>query len=188
MHSKIESLESFLLSKEKLLMDNCMKSQYIISECDVAAKHYSLLNAEIEKDHDFIVSTEWTISGTQRKQFDLVVVRKWTERHAFMKDCYKKHLPYYAVEYKIDDSRTKYGNGHQLQGFVDDVTRLSQKCNYLQRAFALFYYRGPIKFYGNEFDDKSPNYLFKNRTEIINKEKLNVYFVDRLGIHRINLQ
>lgn len=185
MNSKIESLESFLQSKENALMESCMKSQYIISESDVETKHYSLLDAEIEKYHDFIVSTEWTIEGIKGK-FDLVVVKKWAERFGFMKDCYKKHLPYYAVEYKIDDSATKYGKGHQLQDFVRDVTRLSQK-SYLQRAFALFYYRGPIKFHGNEFDKTSPNYLFRNRNDIINKEKLNVYFVDRFGIHRLDL-
>lgn len=186
MNNKIEELESFLLSKENLLMDHCMKSRYIISESDVEAKHYSLIDAEIEKYHDFIVSTEWTIEGIKGK-FDLVVVKKWTERYANLKDCFRKNMPYYAVEYKIDDSMTKYGNGHQLEDFVRDVTRLSQKCNYLQRAFALFYYRGPIKFHGNEFDKKSPNYLFKNRNEIINKEKLNVYYVDRFGIHRLDI-
>lgn len=185
MNGKIEELESFLQSKEELLMDQCMKSQYIISESDVAAKHYSLLDADIEQCHDFIVSTEWTIEGIKGK-FDLVVVKKWTERYANLKHCFKEHFPYYAVEYKIDDSSTKYGKGHQVQDFVKDVTRLDEKCSYLRRAFALFYYRGPIRFKGNEFDKKSPNYLFKNK-KITNKDKLNVYFVDRFGIHRLDL-
>lgn len=180
-----ERLELFLMSKENMLMDNCMQSQFIISENDVLAKHYSLIDAEIEKHHDFIVSTQWTIDGIKGR-FDLVVVDKWTITYDFMKNCYKNHSPYYAVEYKIDDCFTKYGKGHQVQDFVKDVTRLSEKCTYLQRAFALFYYRGPIRFEGNEFDKNSSKYLFKN-TKIINKDKLNVYFVDRRGIHRLDL-
>ncbi len=185
MNSKNEELESFLMLKEKLLMDKCMKSEFIISETDVSAKHYSLIDAEIEKYYDFIVSTQWTIDGIKGK-FDLVVVKKWAKAYSFIKDCYKDHSPYYAVEYKIDDSLTKYGNGHQVQDFAKDVTRLSEKCTYLQRAFALFYYRGPIRFEGNEFDKKSSKYLFQN-IKIINKDKLNVYFVDRRGIHRLDL-
>ncbi len=185
MNNKIEALESFLESKEYLLMDHCIKSQFIVSENDVLAKHYSLIDPEIEKYHDNIVSTQWTIDGVSGR-FDLVVVNKWVRKYSFMKDCYKEQLPYYAVEYKIDDSTTKYGKGHQVQDFAKDVVRLSEKCTYLQRAFALFYYRGPIRFSGNEFDEKSPNYLFKNN-KIKNKDKLNAYFVDRLGIHRLNL-
>ena len=185
MSSINEKLESFLLSKEILLMDNCLKSQFIISENDVLAKHYSLIDAEIEKYHDYIVSSQWTIDGIKGR-FDLVVVKKWSKRYSFMKDCYREHSPYYAVEYKIDDSPTKYGKGHQVQDFAKDVKRLSEKCTYLQRAFALFYYRGPIRFEGNEFDIKSTKNLNKNN-KIINKDKLHVYFVDLRGVHKLDL-
>jgi len=186
MNSKNEMLESFLISKENILMDNCMKSPFIICESDVMAKHYSLLDSEIEKYNDFVVSTQWRVKGT-RGRFDLVVVKKWKERYIHRKECFVKNLPYYAVEYKIDDEPGKYGKGHQTDDFKKDVIRLSQHCDYLQRAFALYYYRGPIEFDDNLFDKKSSDYLFKTEEKIINKEKLNVYFVDRIGIHKIDL-
>nr|CBX30554.1 unknown protein [uncultured Desulfobacterium sp.] len=56
-----EKLESFLISKEKILLDACMKSPFLISESDVLAKHYSLIDKEIETYNDFIVSTQWRV-------------------------------------------------------------------------------------------------------------------------------
>ena len=70
MNFKIEILESFLPSKERILMDMCMKSRFVISENDVLAKHYSLIDAEIEEYGDFVVSTQWRIKGTPRDRFD----------------------------------------------------------------------------------------------------------------------
>lgn len=140
MNGKIEALELFLLEKEKVLMDKCMQSPFIISENDVLAKHYSLIDAEIEK-----------------------------------------------VEYKIDDEPGTYGKGHQPTDFKKDVIRLSRHSDYIQRAFALYYYRGPIKFAGNVFDKKASNYLFQDSHEISNKEKLNVFFVDKRGVHKLDL-
>lgn len=165
-----------------------MKSPFIISESDVLAKHYSLLDSEIEKYNDFIVSTQWSVKGPKRGRFDLVVVKKWKETYTHRKKCFAKNFPYYAVEYKIDDEPGKYGKGHQPNDFKKDVIRLSKHCDYLQRAFALYYYRGPIEFEGNLFDKKSSEYLFKNEDKIINKEKLNVYFVDMFGIHKLDLK
>ena len=187
MNGKIEILESLLISKEKILMDICMKSYFHISESDVLAKHYSLLDAEIEKCTDFIVSTQWRVKDTPRCRFDLVVVKKWATRYTHTKECFTNNLPYYAVEYKIDDEPGTYGKGHQPDDFKKDVIRLSHHCDYLQRAFALYYYRGPIKFDGNVFDKKSSKYLFKKEEQIINKEKLNVFFIDMYGIHKLDL-
>lgn len=188
MNSKVEALETFLMEKEKTLMDKCMTSPFIISENDVLAKHYSMIDAEIEHYNDFIVSTQWRVKDTVRSRFDLVVVSKWAETYKHTKECFTKNSPYYAVEYKIDDEPGTYGKGHQPTDFKKDVIRLSHNCIYLQRAFALYYYRGPIKFEGNVFDKQSSNYLFRDHNEIINKEKLNVYFVDRRGIHKLDLK
>lgn len=187
MNSKVETLDSFLIEKEKALMDKCMTSPFIISENDVLAKHYSLIDAEIENYNDFIVSTQWRVKDTVRSRFDLVVVKKWSDTYAHSKECFINKLPYYAVEYKIDDEPGTYGKGHQPADFKKDIIRLSQHCDYMQRAFALYYYRGPIKFKGNVFDKTSSNYLFKNNHEINNKEKLNVFFVDKRGIHKLDL-
>jgi len=52
MNRRINALELFLSEKENTLMDKCMKSPFIISENDVLAKHYSLIDAEIEKYED----------------------------------------------------------------------------------------------------------------------------------------
>lgn len=185
LNTRNEDMELFLAEKERLLMEKCVRSQFIVSESDVGAKHYALIDAGLEQHPEFIVSTEWTILGKSGK-FDLVVVNKWAERYRHLKECYKRNWPYYAVEYKIDDEPGRYGKGHQAKDFKNDVKRLSQHCTYLQRAFALYYYRGPISFGGNVFDKKSPDYLFKNET-VPNKDKLNVYFVDRFGIHRLEL-
>ncbi|MGB5157384.1 hypothetical protein [Desulfobacterium sp. N47] len=38
-----------------------MKSPFLISESDVLAKHYSLIDKEIETYNDFIVSTQWRV-------------------------------------------------------------------------------------------------------------------------------
>ena len=187
MDGKIELLESFLKEKEKILMEQCMKSPFLISEHDVMAKHYSLLDVEIEKYNDFIVTTQWRVRGTVNNRFDLVVVKKWEERYSHTKECFIKNIPYYAVEYKIDDEPT-YGKGHQLQDFKKDVTRLSNHCDYMQRAFALYYYRGKAEFAGNAFDKNSSKYLFKDNGMISNVEKLNVYFVDRFGAHRLDVK
>ena len=187
MNRRIDALELFLMEKEKLLMDKCMKSPFIISENDVLAKHYSLIDAEIEKYNDFIVSTQWRVKGTVRSRFDLVVVAKWSGAYAHTKECFTENYPYYAVEYKIDDEPGTYGKGHQPSDFKKDVIRLSQNCDYLQRAFALYYYRGPIKFEGNVFDKHASNYLFKDIHEISNKEKLNVFFVDKKGVHKLDI-
>jgi hypothetical protein len=188
MNGKVDALESFLMEKEKVLMDKCMTSPFIISENDVLAKHYSLIDAEIGKYKDFIVSTQWRVRDTVRNRFDLVLIKKWTETYAHTKECFTKNLPYYAVEYKIDDEPGTYGKGHQPTDFKKDVIRLATHCNYIQRAFALYYYRGPIKFEGNVFDKTSSNYLFKNTDEISNKEKLNVFFVDKRGIYKLDLR
>lgn len=152
------------------------------------AKHYSLIDAEIEEYDDFIVSTQWRIKNTLRDRFDLVVVEKWAEEYAHRKKCFESNMPYYAAEYKVDDEQGRYGKGDQIDGFRDDVVRLDRNCGYLQRAFALYYYRGPMMFHGSAFDKNSSNYLFKNRDEIINKEKLNVYVVDRLDKHKLDLK
>jgi hypothetical protein len=43
MNSINEKLESLLMSKEKILIDKCMKSQFIISENDVLARNVAIL-------------------------------------------------------------------------------------------------------------------------------------------------
>lgn len=83
------------------------------------AKHYSLIDAEIEEYDDFIVSTQWRIKNTLRDRFDLVVVEKWAEEYAHRKKCFESNMPYYAAEYKVDDEQGRYGKGDQIDGFRD---------------------------------------------------------------------
>lgn len=179
-----------------------MKSPFLISESDVGAKHYALIDSEIERYSDYIVSSEWRVytplkyqsilknkkNNKEEKshQMDLAVIKKWQATYPHTKDCFIKNLPCYAVEYKIDDEPT-YGKGHQVQDFVNDVRRLSYYCDFLQRAFALYYYRGKTSFHGNAFDKGSVKYLFRNENKFSHVDKLNVYFVDRMGIHKLDL-
>jgi hypothetical protein len=201
MNNMDERFESFLISKEQILLDTCMKSPFLISESDVGAKHYALIDSDIERYGEYIVSTEWRVYSPPKfrsilknkknkeeisHQVDLAVVKKWKDTYSHTKECFLKNVPCYAVEYKIDDEPT-YGKGHQVQDFVNDVRRLSYHCDYLQRAFALYYYRGKSSFRGNAFDKGSDKYLFKNENRFSHIDKLNVYFVDRMGIHKLDL-
>lgn len=198
MNSIDQKLESFLISKENILLETCMKSPFLISESDVGAKHYEFIDSEIEKYTEFIVSTEWRVNtppelrlllknkNETSHQMDLAVVKKWNHTYSHTKECFSHNKPCYAVEYKIDDEPT-YGKGHQIQDFVNDVRRLSYHCNFLQRAFALYYYRGKLSFHGNAFDKTSSKYLFKNENKFSHIEKLNVFFVDRSGIHKLDI-
>jgi hypothetical protein len=196
-----EKLELFLISKEKILLDTCMKSPFLISESDVGAKHYALIDSEIERYSEYVVSTEWRVytppqfrsilknkknEEEKSHQMDLAVVKKWKQTYSHTKECFSKNVPSYAVEYKIDDE-TPPGKGHQIQDFVNDVRRLPYYCNNLQRAFALYYYRGKSSFHGNAFDKDSTKYLFRNEKPFSHIEKLNVYFVDRIGIYKLDL-
>ena len=196
-----DKLESFLVSKENILLETCRKSPFLISESDVGAKHYALIDSEIDKFSEYIVSSEWRVYTPQKyqtilknknnkeeksHQMDLAVVKKWQATYPHTKDCFLKNKPCYAVEYKIDDEPT-YGRGHQIQDFINDVRRLSYYCEYLQRAFALYYYRGKSSFQGNVFDKSSEKYLFRKENKFENADKLNVYFVDRMGIHKLDL-
>lgn len=196
-----KNLESFLISKEKDLLKTCKESKFLISESDVGAKHYSLIDSGIEGYNDYIVSSEWRVNTPPKfrsilknknnneeksHQVDLAVIRKWQATYSHTKDCFLHNVPCYAVEYKIDDEPT-YGRGHQIQDFVNDVRRLSYYCDFLQRAFALYYYRGKSEFEGNAFDKSSEKYLFKNEIKFNYSDKLNIYFVDRRGIHKLDL-
>lgn len=186
MNSKSETLESFLISKERVLMDVCVRSQFIVSETDVLAKHYSLIDAAIQDHDDFIVSTEWRIKNTLRDRFDLVVVKKWVKPYAHRKQCFADNLPYYAAEYKVDDEQGRYGKAEQIEAFKKDVIRLAKNCHYLHRAFALYYYRGPKAIEDSLLDSNSSKYVFRDTDDTIVKQKLHVYVVDRLGVHRLD--
>jgi len=196
-----EKLESFLISKERILLDACMKTSFLISESDVGAKHYALIDSEIERHSQYIVSTEWRVytppefrsilknkknEEERSHQMDLAIVKKWKQTYSHTKECFLKNVPCYAVEYKIDDE-TPPGKGHQIQDFVKDVRRLSYYCDYLQRAFALYCYRGRSPFHGGAFDKNSVQYLFRNEKPFSHIDKLNVYFVDKMGIHKLAL-
>ena len=178
-----------------------MKSPFLISESDVGAKHYALIDSEIERYSEYIVSTEWRVytppqfrsilknkknEEEKSHQVDLAVVKQWKQTYPHTKECFSKNVPCYAVEYKIDDE-TPPGKGHQIQDFVADVRRLSYYCSNLQRAFALYYYRGKSSFHGSAFDENSSKYLFRNEKPFSHIEKLNVYFIDREGIHKLDL-
>ena len=61
------------------------------------------------------------------------------------KEYYKKYNPIYAVEYKVDDTKTQLKKA-QVTGFVKQVKRfvdylLADNAD-LDRAFALYHYRG----------------------------------------------
>ena len=71
--------------------------------------------------------------------------------------------------------------------FKKDVHRLDENCNYLQRAFALYFYRGVKSISDSKFDQESSKYIFSD-TALKNPDKVNVTFVNRDGIFPLFFQ
>lgn len=182
----MKSLDEYLEEKEQELMKILLDWEMCwnhVSEDDLKAKHYSLIDQDIPNGYG--VSTEWSLTRKRGKgtpSFDLVVIEKWlrekSKEWGIIKECYKYIKPYYAVEYKADDTLNKVSN-KQVKSFREQIIRLDKQCKeYLKRGFALYYYRGNSPWEKNPFNESAENYIF-NGVKIENPEKLKVYYVGK---------
>lgn len=178
-----KDLEDYLAAKENQLMEVLLNSDTnwnIISESDIKAKHYQILNQDLPAGYG--VSTEWSIKDGR---FDLVVIEKFSEDQlqnwASKKQSYKdnKVKIFYAVEYKIDDTENNLKQ-KQIIDFIQQIKRLGTQN--LQRRFALFHYRGKAQWKDNPFNKDSEKYAFK---ELVDPGNLHIYYLDIRQKYRI---
>jgi len=155
----MKKFNEFLKNIEDTLIESI--DQFTISESDIKAKHYGLLDYMLRNNNELAVSTEWSIyeevkKSNYRNSFDLVVYTKWSndERNRWksIKRCYRENKithPIYAVEYKVDDN--KRPEKDQIESFTKQIIRLYQNVTSgtLKRGFGLFVHRGnePSKKY-----------------------------------------
>lgn len=135
-----KELDEKLKKAEDELIENL--NDYLVTESDVKVRH-ALMIRKILGD-DYVVSTEWGagLSGTganTRAKFDLAVIKRWPTEEKLGPECFKKYKPVYAAEYKLDDQKT-FPKTAQMDGFINQVRRLHEAK--LERAFALYHYRG----------------------------------------------
>ena len=142
-------MEKELDAEFKKAEDELIKNlnDYLVTESDIKVRH-ALIIRDIIGD-DYVVSTEWGISGTEknttRAKFDLAVIKKWPSEQELGPECFKKYKPVYAAEYKLDGQKT-FPKTAQVDGFIKQVKRLHDAK--IEKTFALYHYRGR----GNNWD------------------------------------
>lgn len=121
-----KELSDLLIKAENQFINSLQKNDCIISETDMQAVHYSILNQCLDRTN-YAVSTEWSIKEGKFGQIDLVVFEKsnakeylsWKNR----KEYYCKVIPYYLVEYKNDFANTL--SNKQIESLRKQVIRIN---------------------------------------------------------------
>lgn len=78
----IEEFKLALVKSEEELLENIKINNFLISECDIQAMHYSILTQHFRKT-DFVVSTEWSLKKEEFGKIDLVAFKKWGQKMIF---------------------------------------------------------------------------------------------------------